>query len=73
KKIPEPNTDSELLPTKSNPITFLQPITPDLQLKPQAFQQINPQPQIQTQPINPNTHPTTQQKQQPLKQLHTLL
>ncbi|WP_186308346.1 hypothetical protein, partial [Staphylococcus epidermidis] len=59
-KIPEPNTHTQVLPTKSNPITFLQPITPHLQLKPQPFQQINPQAQIQRQPINANSHPTRQ-------------
>ncbi|WP_222119596.1 DUF1542 domain-containing protein, partial [Staphylococcus epidermidis] len=33
-KIPQPNTHTQVLPTKSNPITLLQPITADLQLKP---------------------------------------
>ena len=41
------NTDSEVLGTKSNAITLLQAISADVQVKPQAFEEINAQAEIQ--------------------------
>ena len=54
-KIREANTDSEVLGTKSNAITLLQAISADVQVKPQAFEEINAQAEIQRERINGNS------------------
>ena len=56
------NTDSEVLGTKSNAITLLQAISADVQVKPQAFEEINAQAEIQRERINGNSDATREEK-----------
>lgn len=72
-KIREANTDSEVLGTKSNAITLLQAISADVQVKPQAFEEINAQAEIQRERINGNSDATREEKEEALKQVDTLV
>ncbi|MCG1670132.1 DUF1542 domain-containing protein [Staphylococcus epidermidis] len=72
-KIREANTDSEVLGTKSNTITLLQAISADVQVKPQAFEEINAQAEIQRERINGNSDATREEKEEALKQVDTLV
>ena len=58
----EANTDSEVLGTKSNTITLLQAISADVQVKPQAFEEINAQAEIQRERINGNSDATKKKR-----------
>lgn len=71
--IREANTDSEVLGTKSNTITLLQAISADVQVKPQAFEEINAQAEIQRERINGNSDATREEKEEALKQVDTLV
>ncbi len=58
---------AKVLGTKSNAITLLQAISADVQVKPQAFEEINAQAEIQRERINGNSDATREEKEEALK------
>ena len=53
---------AKYLEQKSNAITLLQAISADVQVKPQAFEEINAQAEIQRERINGNSDATREEK-----------